>query len=318
MAKRKRLAGPFHEAMPDDLETKAHPFGRTLQVGPPIAHVAGDAAEIAALTELASEVMKARAEGRIVQTLRIDSIDVDHLVRDRVSVDAEEMDSLIESLRLHGQRMPVEVTNLGQGRFGLISGWRRLTALQRLQAETGEERFGHVMALLRKPAAAGDAYVAMVEENEIRAGLSYYERARIAARAVDTGVFASEREALQRLYAAASRAKRSKIGSFIVLYRAIGEALRFPAAIPERLGLELVKRIEADPDFAQGVTPDAATPEAELAALSRLVAPPKAARPALPEVAPGIRLAVKKGDLRLTGPGVDADFAARLEAWLRG
>ena len=50
----------------------------------------------------------------------------------------------------------------------------------------------------------------MVEENEIRVGLSYYERARIVAKAVAQGVFETEKQALQRLFHTASRPKRSK------------------------------------------------------------------------------------------------------------
>ena len=51
----------------------------------------------------------------------------------------------------------------------------------------------------------------MVEENEIRADLSFFERARIVRRAVEGGVFGSEKQALQSLFSAASYAKRSKI-----------------------------------------------------------------------------------------------------------
>ncbi|MDH2328639.1 ParB N-terminal domain-containing protein [Cereibacter sp. SYSU M97828] len=319
MAKRRRLAGPFEDAAPDaPLETKAMPFGRPVQSRPaPIASVAAESAEIAALQEMAAEISRARAEGRFVQALPLEAVEVDHLVRDRIAADPEEMSGLIESIRANGQRIPIEVTDLGQGRFGLISGWRRLAALKALQQETGS--FPRVLAMLRKPAAAADAYVAMVEENEIRAGLSYYERARIAAKAVEAGVFGSEREALQRLYANASRAKRSKIGSFVTLHRGLGEALRFPAAIPERLGLSLVKRLEEEPGFAARAAAALGqdTAEAEAAVLTRLIAPPKAEKPKAAEIAPGIRLTGKPAALRLDGPGVDAAFRARLEEWLR-
>ena len=90
----------------------------------------------------------------------------------------------------------------------------------------------------------------MVEENEIRVGLSYYERARIAARAAELGVFPDTASALARLFASASRAKRSKIGSFLRLYTALDDRLRFPAAIPERLGLRLARALDADAGLA--------------------------------------------------------------------
>ena len=85
----------------------------------------------------------------------------------------------------------------------------------------------------------------MVEENEIRLGLSHYERARVAARATERGVFPSEKAALLALFATASRAKRSRIRAFLDIYHALDGSLRFPAALPERLGLRLVEKVRA-------------------------------------------------------------------------
>ncbi|MBL4930065.1 nuclease [Tabrizicola sp. KVB23] len=321
-------AGPLTRA----LETKAmHPFG----VAPaPISREAADAAAMAALRELAEEVSNARAEGRFVQALPLDQVDEGWLVRDRVTVDAEALSSLTESLRAHGQRMAIEVVDHGAGtapRYGLISGWRRLSALRALHTETGEARFATVLAVLRRPETAGDAYVAMVEENEIRTGLSYYERARIAAKAVEAGVFASSKLALQRLYANASRARRSKIGSFLSLYSALGDTLRFPEAIPERLGLALAMRLEAEPDFAanlaQGlVKADPADAAAEMMALNQVLKPVPKGQVASPAITqenshkPGdsVTFSFRKGEIRLTGPGVDAGLRDRLEIWLKG
>lgn len=345
MAKRKRLtlpgemeegtlppepyaAGPLTRAP----ETKAmYPFG----VAPaPISREAADAAAMAALRELAEEVSNARAEGRFVQALPLDQVDEGWLVRDRVSVDAEALSGLTESLRTHGQRMAIEVVDHGVGampRYGLISGWRRLSALRALHAETGEARFATVLAVLRRPETAGDAYVAMVEENEIRAGLSYYERARIAAKAVEAGVFPSPKLALQRLYANASRARRSKIGSFLSLYSALGDALHFPEAIPERLGLALAMRVEAEPDFAANLTAGLAR-AAPADATAELTALNLALKPVVTgqedtlahsvknshETPDSVTLNFRNGEIRLSGPGVDAGLKGRLETWLKG
>jgi ParB-like chromosome segregation protein Spo0J len=241
----------------------------------PIAQVTGASAAAAAFEEVSAALTSARAEGRLIQRLPLDAIDAAYLVRDRLAEGAgEDLQSLIDSLRARGQQTPIEVVALEDGRYGLISGWRRLTALQRLHRETGEDRFAQVLALLRRPAAASDAYLAMVEENEIRSGLSYYERARIVARAADLGVFADEAAALRALFAAASRAKRSKIGSFLGLYHALDARLRFPAAISERLGLALARAIAADAGFGARLADrlrkaGVETPEAEQDLLQR-------------------------------------------------
>ncbi|MBD3766047.1 MAG: ParB N-terminal domain-containing protein, partial [Rhodobacterales bacterium] len=80
--------------------------------------------------------------------------------------DPEEMAALRASLAARGQQTPIEVVELAPGRYGLISGARRLAALRALAEETGEARFARVQALLRPFSAASDAYLAMVEENE--------------------------------------------------------------------------------------------------------------------------------------------------------
>ncbi|WP_424973088.1 ParB/RepB/Spo0J family partition protein [Dinoroseobacter sp. S76] len=351
MAKRKRLT----PAQPGYLETS----GPSLSPGfaapapseptpsasaiPPIAQVARDSAASAALAEVTAELENARAEGRLIQALPLAAIQRDHLVRDRLIVEADEMAVLKESLRSRGQQTPIEVVDLGAGQFGLISGWRRVTALGELHAETGEDRFARVQALLRTPETAEAAYTAMVEENEIRVGLSPYERARIVAKAVEQGVFPTHKRALQGLFAAASRAKRSKIGSFLTVVAALDGVLRFPGSLTERLGLRLSKALEADPELARTLrtrlrkTPaeDAAAEAALLeAALSASVAAPKgraqsSPKPPAPsrsasgaeEIRPGLYLRSGGTDhaatLTLSGPQVTPELRAALTAWLR-
>ena len=334
---RKRLTPPnlgFLTAAAPETKALSAPFG-TLSA--PIARVAADASASAALQGLAEEMRAAREEGRLVQNLPLDAVEVDHLVRDRILLDAEEMAALRQSLQARGQQSPIEVVDLGRGRYGLISGWRRLTALRQLFAETADPRFSAVQALLRRPDGASAAYLAMVEENEIRVGLSHYERARITAKARDQGVFASDQAALRHLFATASRSKRSKIGSFITLHRALGEVLRFPATIPERLGLALAQALEADPELAPALAQTLtvaipATAEAEQNLLFAALAlknssesaksatfdrQPKSAK----TLAPGIWLhragTPEQPRYTLSGPGLDNSLLPRLTAWLR-
>ena len=248
MAKRKRLsplAFSSDSPIPDDLETKS-------MGAPPISGIVHDAASTAALEEMSQALRTAREGGRMVLELPLAEIQMDYLVRDRVASDPEELEALVSSLRLRGQQQPIEVVALGPQSYGLISGWRRCQALMQLAQEDGQAP--QVLALLRRPTEASDAYLAMVEENEIRVGLSYYERARIVLRAVEQGVYETEKEALQSLFRSASRAKRSKIGSFIWIVRSLDGVLRFPTGIPERAGLALARRLEDEPDLAQSLT----------------------------------------------------------------
>lgn len=253
MAKRRRLnpAQPTYlSAAPAPAATGQPALRPGLSVAPPIAQVAGETSAVAALREVSAALDAARTEGRLLLRLPLAAVEADYLVRDRLVVDADDMAHLVASIAEHGQRQPIEVAELGSGRYGLISGWRRLRALGQLAEEDGQ-RFGTVLALLRHPDTAASAYVAMIEENEIRVGLSYYERARVTAKAVEAGVFPTEKAALQRLFSAASRARRSKIGSFLEIHRHLDTALRFPAALPERLGLAIARLLEADPTLAR-------------------------------------------------------------------
>jgi hypothetical protein len=348
MAKRRRLGGPLQDHLAPSGAASSNAASSA-----PIARIAGETSVNAAFEEVRQELDSARSEGRLVLRLPLEAVETTWLIRDRIDPGTGEdpdFAALLDSLRDHGQRSPIEVANMGQGRYGLISGWRRLTALRQLHEETGESRFAAVLALLRQPENAQSAYLAMVEENEIRLGLSYYERARIAAKAVEAGVYPSTKTALQSLFATASRAKRSKIGSFLTLYQTMGDFVRFPQALTERLGLSLAKIVEEDaaararlcrhletedvrdPEMEQTLLADFIVAETECAAPSEpapQVAPktppkrevhstPPVSDPAGAEISPGVHLSQSGGTLRLSGPGVDSAFRDALEAWLRG
>jgi ParB family chromosome partitioning protein len=259
MAKRKRLtpAQDSYLSSPEAARPAAAPaagLSKGVSVGSaPIAQVASETSAAAALQELSDVFANARARGLMIEELPLSAIDETYLVRDRIVQDADDMTALMESIRGRGQQAPIEVVALETPRglvtHGLISGWRRLTALRRLYKESPEPRFAAIKALVVRPDSAADAYLAMVEENEIRVNLSHYERARIAVRALKEGVFPDQRKALLGLFLNVPRAKRSKIASFVTLVEALDEALHFPTAIPEKLGLALARQIEEDPGF---------------------------------------------------------------------
>ncbi|MBM7070218.1 ParB N-terminal domain-containing protein [Actibacterium sp. 188UL27-1] len=325
------------------LETKSA-FGggkeSTPRLTPPIAQVAGQSAEAAALHEVTEEIARARATGRMVLEVPLEQIKTGFLRRDRLALDPEELEALKSSIRAHGQRTPAEVSLLDipppdpngvpepHQPYGLVSGWRRFCALSALHGETGEARFATLRALVRAPEDSADSYVAMVEENEVRVGLSYYERAQIVAWATRLGVFDSHYTALKHLFATASRAKRSKIGSFITIHQELSSVLYWPRLIGERLGLALAARLkegQGDVIFAALKAADCQSPEQEQAALERVVKgdvsrakrPPATPESLAPETLTkdiDMVLTQKAGrlDLRLTGAGVTDDFADRL------
>ena len=302
---------------------------------PPIAQVSAEAAGSAAFEELSETLRRAREEGRMVIEVPIERIEQSYMLRDRMGVGREDLESLRESIRARGQQMPIEVVDKGEGhvqRYGLISGWRRLTALHQLFDETRDPRFRTALALVRRPEDDREAYVAMVEENELRVNLGHYERARIALRTVQTGVFPDLGEALRSLFATASRSKRSKIRSFAGLVPALDPVLTHPRDLSERTGLALAKFLDETPDGTErlrkalrGRKPADAEAEAKL--LLAATAPRKDTEsPETGSETPAIRRSVGalslswdgKRRILLSGPGVDEDLLSALEGFLAG
>lgn len=316
MAKRKRLAPAKSEylAQTGELETKS-----PLASPAPIAQVAGEASAVSALTELSKMVNDARSEGRFIQTIGLDDIDLSYLVRDRISADEDELEALVSSLRDRGQQTAIEVVDLGADqtpRYGLISGWRRICALRRLAQE--DAKFNTVQALLRTPEALPAAYVAMVEENEVRVGLSFYERARIVVKALDEGVYPDAKAALLSLYRNVPRAKRSKIKSFMTVVDALDGVLQFPSSIGERLGLELARYCQ-DHGPAQLVaalqTATVSTALEEQDALRAAMAPSTKPKPQ-PPIEQGRKAKFDSKNKKIVITGADDALYAALEQWL--
>lgn len=263
MAKRRRLEAPSAERLAEIEQGFARETGKPGPLGPlpPIAAVAGEAAAAheaqsgparasAARDQTDAEQWRsALAEGMVLQDITTDGIITEELMRDRIHIDGAEMEELKNSIHAHGLRLPIEVFELKDPKpgetYGLLSGWRRLNATRALYAETGDPKYTTIRAIIRRVGTAANAYVAMVEENEIRSNLSYYERGRIAVLAAEHGAFDSMEAAVDQLFQAGSKAKRSKIRSFAELHYELGEVLSFPAALNERQGLRIVAAIRA-------------------------------------------------------------------------
>ncbi|WP_282154190.1 ParB/RepB/Spo0J family partition protein [Ruegeria atlantica] len=256
MAKRRRLAVP-NTAELEELEVgfaakpSLNPFDGTTPT-PPIAQVAAEAASLSGMATVTDRVELAKDQsdaarwrdakdaGLVAEMLPIESIDAEYIRRDRMVEDEEAMAELLESLRTNGLRTPIEVTRDGES-YGLISGFRRLDAFRRLSKT--DDRFATIPAFVRGAGSGQGAYVSMVEENELRSNLSPYERGRIAVLAVGQGIFESTEAAVDVLFAAASKAKRSKVRSFAMVHEALGDLLQHPVALSEKAGLKLASAL---------------------------------------------------------------------------
>ena len=251
MAKRRRLEAPDAEALASlEAGFAAKPTPDRIGLTAPIAQVAAEIARMAEPLDTEKRVSnmrdsvdaaawrQAQTEGRVIADLPLSAIVPEHLMRDRMVVEAAELEELKDSIRAHGQRLPIEVIALEDGRYGLISGWRRHRVLQELAAEAGNPA-PTIKALILPADETGALYTAMVEENEMRAQVSTYERGRIAAMAAELGAFPETETAINAIFASASKSKRSKIRSFAYIHEELGDMLRFPTDLSERNGLRL-------------------------------------------------------------------------------
>lgn len=261
MARRKRIS-PATLARAHAFQAPGDPLPerseRSDRAAAPIAQTAGEAAEAAAaeiarLRSAAADGEAARAnlaaaeeDGRLVIAVPLEAVETGYLPRDRMAMVDEDdaFRSLKESLAASGQRVPVDLVALRDGRYGLIAGWRRIQALAALHWETGEDRFATVRALVRPETGQAEAFRAMVDENELRADLSHYERGRICALAAESGAFDTAEAAVDGLFGAAPAPRRSKIRSFLTVHRELGDLLAYPEHLPERLGLALARALK--------------------------------------------------------------------------
>lgn len=258
MAKRRKLMAPSADALNKleeefRRETVETPFSRGGQA--PIAQVAAEAAgqtpvvdaeERAkqASNEADAGVLKdAKERGLLVAEIPLTEIDLEDMIRDRVTLDEAAMLELRLSISANGLRLPVELYELAEpveGRkYGIVSGYRRILATKGLLGMTGDERYATIKAFIKPLNSVSDAFVAMVEENEVRSQLTQFERGRIAVISTQNGVFSSVSDAVNALFASASKAKRSKVRSFAQIFEELGDMLSFPEGLKERQGLRL-------------------------------------------------------------------------------
>ncbi len=165
----------------------------------------------------------------------LDAIDADALPRDRTRIDPADLAELQRSILASGLRVPIEVFPVeGDTPYALISGYRRLAAFRALNELNRAGDYAEIEAILRQPADIEGALHAMVEENDIRAETSPWERAAIAVATYRQEVFDTIDAAIAALFPHAARQKRAKLRAIAEVVEALEGLLVDPETLTER------------------------------------------------------------------------------------
>jgi ParB family chromosome partitioning protein len=101
-----------------------------------------------------------------IKLIPLEAIDPKAMERDRVVLEPEPLRELVQSIAINGLRMPVEVYELPHPgkkvRYGLISGFRRLTAFHELREMMPNGDWTQIPAFVREPSTRGEALTAMI------------------------------------------------------------------------------------------------------------------------------------------------------------
>lgn len=148
-----------------------------------------------------------------IQLVPTDAIDDAHFPRDRTVLHEAALLELRQSIITNGLRMPIEVVPHPDdpSRFALISGFRRLHAFRYLLEASKLDKYRSIPAILRPAETEARHLTAIIEENEIRAELSPWERGHVIWRAVRGEFFATIDEAVETLFPNANRDKRRQL-----------------------------------------------------------------------------------------------------------
>ncbi len=184
-----------------------------------------------------------------IHQIPIAVIEDDALTRDRTGLDAEPMMELRTSIAAHGLRCPIEVFPMerphGERTYGLLSGFRRINAYRALLELTKQERYTTIAAIVRERTDLASSLTAMVEENEIRADISPFERGLIAVRARNQGAFGSIEEAIDGLYPEATSQKRSRLRTLARVAEEVDGLMTAPERLSENQLLRLAGAFRA-------------------------------------------------------------------------
>ncbi|MEM8980303.1 MAG: ParB N-terminal domain-containing protein [Pseudomonadota bacterium] len=275
---------------------------------------------------LAHEYVALKKEGRISTLVPILSIEVAHLTRDRLATRDVEIDELKDSIRVIGLSNPIQVQELEGGTYALVQGYRRLTAFRELFTETKDPQWEVIpAAVLHKGTGLEGLYQRMVDENLIRKGIGFGEMAALALAYADDPETSADTVgvAVDQLFVSAGRQKRAYIKSFARLLGLLDGALTQLDVVPRALGLDVLKRLEAEPSRTQELQAALKTagskPAQELAVLRAfLAASPAPSQPRIKKsgARTTLNLAHSLGHARATAANkqvqikLDRDFSA--------
>jgi len=140
----------------------------------PVGGIAKTLGNITQKVERAHDLERQMAEGQTIVELDTSLIDAS-IVRDRLVIDAVELEQLVEQIRDHGQQVPILVRPHPEtkGRFQVAYGHRRLAAASQLGLK--------VRAVVRN-LSDDELVVSQGQENNARTNLSFIERALFAVR----------------------------------------------------------------------------------------------------------------------------------------
>ena len=169
--------------------------------------------------------------------LALDAIDATALPRDRTTLNPAAMDDLTASIAAGGLRQPIEVWQLSTPdaplTHGLIAGFRRLQAHHRLHALRRDGSFATIAAFLRTPASLPQALAAMVEENEIRAEVSPWDKARLLVEVTAQGLFPTIDAALAEIHANTTKQKRARLRAAVQVVEELEGLITTPDRLTE-------------------------------------------------------------------------------------
>ena len=180
-----------------------------------------------------------------IPTLEIDAA---ALPRDRTHLCPTALTELRLSIATHGLRTPIEVFATDPGSpqpYALISGFRRLTAIRALHQLTQNPTYATITATILRPKSIAEALTLMVEENDIRADLSPWEKGRIAVQARNLGHFDTIDAATIALYPNATPMRRSRLRALALLVDELDGHLTAPETQSQRQALRLAAALRA-------------------------------------------------------------------------